>query len=56
MGVFVFFFIKETKGLTLEDMDVLFGTVDAQTRAKDLEVAIADEEKIAHEHTHHEKL
>jgi len=56
MGVFVFFFIKETKGRTLEDMDILFGTVDAQTRAKDLEVAIADEEKIAHEHTHHEKV
>jgi MFS family permease len=34
---FVFFFIKETKGRTLEDMDVLFGTVDAEVRAADVE-------------------
>jgi MFS family permease len=34
---FVFFFIKETKGRTLEDMDVLFGTVDAEVRAADIE-------------------
>jgi len=35
-GVFVFFF-KETKGQTLESMDVLFGTVDAEKRATDVE-------------------
>jgi len=35
--VFVFFCIKETKGRTLEDMDVLFGTVDAEVRAADVE-------------------
>ncbi|KAF8849604.1 general substrate transporter [Acephala macrosclerotiorum] len=34
---FVFFFVKETKGRTLEDMDVLFGTVDAEVRAADVE-------------------
>lgn len=36
-GVFVYFFIKETKGKTLEDMDVLFGTVEAEQRAVDVE-------------------
>jgi hypothetical protein len=37
MGTFVFFFIRETKGRSLEDMDVLFGTVDASVRAADVE-------------------
>ncbi len=37
MGVWVFFFIKETKGRSLEDMDILFGTVDAEKRAVDVE-------------------
>ncbi|KAI9042779.1 sugar porter family MFS transporter [Aspergillus affinis] len=32
MGVFVFFFAKETKGRTLEEMDVLFGVVDEADR------------------------
>lgn len=32
MGFFVFFFAKETKGRTLEDMDVLFGAVDEADR------------------------
>ncbi len=36
-GTFVFFFIKETKGRTLEEMDVLFGTVEAEQRAADVE-------------------
>jgi hypothetical protein len=34
---FVFFFIKETKGRTLEDMDIIFGTVEAEQRAADVE-------------------
>jgi len=37
MGVWGFFFIKETKGRSLEDMDILFGTVDAGKRAEDVE-------------------
>lgn len=37
MGIWVFFFIKETKGRSLEDMDILFGTVDANQRAVDVE-------------------
>ena len=35
--VFVWFFVKETKGRTLEDMEILFGTVDAEVRAADVE-------------------
>jgi sugar porter (SP) family MFS transporter len=40
MGVWAFFFIKETKGKTLEDMDILFGAVDAQQRAMDIEMVL----------------
>lgn len=35
MGIFVWFFIPETKGLSLEKMDELFGSVrDAETKAE----------------------
>lgn len=37
MGVWVFFFIKETKGMTLEDIDILFGAVDEELRKHDVE-------------------
>ena len=40
MGVFVWVFVPETKQLTLEEIDVVFGAVDAETRAKDVEKAI----------------
>ncbi|KAH6683065.1 general substrate transporter [Halenospora varia] len=40
MGVWVFFFVKETKGRSLEDMDILFGTVDPEQRAEDIERAL----------------
>ncbi len=43
MGIFAFFFIRETKGKSLEDMDILFGTVDAQQRALDVERNLAKE-------------
>jgi hypothetical protein len=45
MGIFAFFFIKETKGRTLEEMDVLFGAVTAEQRAEDVERTLADEKK-----------
>lgn len=45
MGVFAFFFVKETKGRTLEDMDVLFGAVSAEQRAQDVEKSMAIENK-----------
>ena len=37
MGFFVFFFIRETKNMTLEDMDILFGTIDEAQRRADVE-------------------
>lgn len=43
MCIFVFFFIKETKGRTLEDMDILFGAVNAEQRAEDVERVLASE-------------
>jgi MFS family permease len=45
MGIFAFLFIKETKGRTLEDMDVLFGAVSAEQRAQDVERSMAVENK-----------
>ncbi|KAJ5401631.1 uncharacterized protein N7487_007527 [Penicillium crustosum] len=37
MGVFVIVFFKETKGRTLEEMDLIFGAVDEQQRLADVE-------------------
>ncbi|KAK2768711.1 hypothetical protein FQN54_000567 [Arachnomyces sp. PD_36] len=37
MSTWIFFCVKETKNKTLEDMDVLFGNVDANRRANDIE-------------------
>jgi sugar porter (SP) family MFS transporter len=48
-GVFVFFFIRETKGRTLESMDVLFGTVDADKRATDVERMLEEKNAVQHQ-------
>lgn len=37
MGIFVILFLKETKGRTLEEMDLIFGAVDEQQRRIDVE-------------------
>jgi len=50
-GVFVWFFIKETKGRSLEDMDILFGTVDENERRRDVQRVL---EKVAVEQEHDE--
>jgi hypothetical protein len=47
MAVFVWVFVPETKQLTLEEIDVVFGVVDAETRAKDIEKAIEVEKSKA---------
>lgn len=37
-GMLVFaFFLPETKGRSLEEMDIIFGTADAATRRADIE-------------------
>lgn len=45
MTIFTFFFIPETKQMKLEDIDLLFGNVDAAQRAQDIEIALAVEKK-----------
>lgn len=47
MSVFVWVFVPETKQLTLEQIDVVFGAVDAETRARDVEKAIEVEKSKA---------
>lgn len=37
MGVFVTVFLKETKGRTLEEMDLVFGAIDEEQRRADVE-------------------
>jgi hypothetical protein len=41
IAIFVFFFIKETKGKTLEDMDIIFGTIGEAQRKADVEMMVA---------------
>ncbi|KAJ5677204.1 uncharacterized protein N7477_002837 [Penicillium maclennaniae] len=37
MSIFVTIFVKETKGRTLEDMDLIFGAIDEEQRKADVE-------------------
>lgn len=48
MGIFVFVFFKETKGRTLEEMDLIFGAVDEQQRRADVEHTL-QKSQIVHE-------
>jgi hypothetical protein len=50
MGVFVFLFVPETKQRTLEEIDVLFGAVNAETRQHDVEDVLASKEPTKGEH------
>lgn len=50
MGVFVTFFLKETKGRTLEEMDVIFGAIDEAQRQADVENTLHKNEVTHAEH------
>lgn len=51
MGITCFIFVKETKGRTLEEMDLLFGAVDAEQREADVEATLHK-----HDVTHEERV
>lgn len=51
MGVFVFIFAKETKGRSLEEMDILFGAADENKRR-----AAVEQTLYKHEVTHAERV
>ncbi|KFX93824.1 hypothetical protein V490_04657 [Pseudogymnoascus sp. VKM F-3557] len=50
MGVWIFFFVQETKGRTLEEMDILFGTVDMERRRDDIEYMMQKTRVVEDEH------
>lgn len=50
MGLFVTFFLKETKCRTLEDMDLLFGAIDEAQRRADVENTLQKNEVTRVEH------
>ncbi|KAJ5247153.1 general substrate transporter [Penicillium chermesinum] len=50
MGITVFLCVKETKGRTLEEMDVLFGTIDVEQRNADVEATLQKHDVEHEEH------
>jgi hypothetical protein len=50
MGVFVILFFKETKGRTLEEMDLIFGAIDEEQRRADVESTLHKNEVVHTEH------
>ncbi|KAJ5097026.1 hypothetical protein N7456_007747 [Penicillium angulare] len=58
MGIFVAIFVKETKGRTLEDMDLIFGSIDPEQRNADVEQTLHKHDVEHEEHVpveHEEK-
>ena len=53
MGVFVIVFFKETKGRTLEEMDLIFGAVDEEQRRADMEHTLQKTQIMHEEHAEH---
>ncbi|KAH6648201.1 sugar transporter [Truncatella angustata] len=47
MGLFVLLFVPETKQRTLEEIDIIFGAVDAETRRHDVEKTLDAKKKEA---------
>lgn len=50
MGIFITIFLKETKGRTLEEMDVIFGAIDEAQRQADVENTLHKNEFTHAEH------
>lgn len=50
MGVFVILFFRETKGRTLEEMDLVFGAVDEEQRRADVENTLHKSDVVHAEH------
>lgn len=55
MGIFVAIFVKETKGRTLEEMDLIFGSVDPEQRNADVEQTLHKHDVEHDEHVEHEE-
>ncbi|KAJ5832813.1 hypothetical protein N7474_001124 [Penicillium riverlandense] len=51
MGIFIVLFFKETKGRTLEEMDLVFGAIDEEQRRADVESTMQKSDLAHAEHT-----
>lgn len=54
MGVFVAVFVRETKGRSLEEMDVVFGSIDEAQRRADVENTLHKNDIMHAEHAEEE--
>ena len=47
LGMIFVFFLPETKDVGLEEMDIIFGVVDENTRRRDIEMNLDDKARMA---------